>query len=448
MAHIPTYLAIDIKSFYASVECLERGLDPLDTNLVVADASRTEKTICLAVSPSLKSYGLPGRARLFEVISKLKQLNHQREPLDGSSFLASNLNKNKHKAIDYIIAKPRMSLYLEYSTRIYSIYLKYFSPDDIHVYSIDECFIDISSYMHLYHKSAKEFAKMLMKAVFDETHITATCGIGTNLYLAKVALDIISKHTKENIGILDEERYQKYLWHHLPITDFWHMGSGTANHLLRLGVVDMHGITQIPEEVLYKEFGINAEYIIDHAWGRESATIASIKKYRPKNESVNNSQVLFSDYEYEDALLVVKEMVELNVLRLVESHLVTNHISLYIGYSRTDGGGWAGGSRKLTVCTNSLNILMDEFISLYHLKVKKGRMIRQISISFGDVLDECYESYDLFSDIEALEEEKKLQRAIVSIRHKYGKNAILKLMNKQDKATTEKRNTLIGGHNA
>lgn len=448
MAYVPTYLAIDIKSFYASVECLERGLDPLDTNLVVADASRTEKTICLAVSPSLKAYGLPGRARLFEVISKLKELNHQREPLDGSSFLASNLNKNKHKAIDYIIAKPRMSLYLEYSTRIYSIYLKYFSPDDIHVYSIDECFIDISSYMHLYHKSAKEFAKMLMKAVFDETHITATCGIGTNLYLAKVALDIISKHTKENIGILDEERYQKYLWHHLPITDFWHMGSGTANHLLRLGVVDMHGITQIPEEVLYKEFGINAEYIIDHAWGREPATIASIKKYRPKNESVNNSQVLFSDYEYEDALLVVKEMVELNVLRLVESHLVTNHISLYIGYSRTDGGGWAGGSRKLTVCTNSLNILMDEFISLYHLKVKKGRMIRQISISFGDVLDECYESYDLFSDVEALEEEKKLQRAIVSIRHKYGKNAILKLMNKQEKATTEKRNTLIGGHNA
>lgn len=448
MAYVPTYLAIDIKSFYASVECLERGLDPLDTNLVVADASRTEKTICLAVSPSLKAYGLPGRARLFEVISKLKELNHQREPLDGSSFLSSNLNKNKHKAIDYIIAKPRMSLYLEYSTRIYSIYLKYFSPDDIHVYSIDECFIDISSYMHLYHKSAKEFAKMLMKAVFDETHITATCGIGTNLYLAKVALDIISKHTKENIGILDEERYQKYLWHHLPITDFWHMGSGTANHLLRLGVVDMHGITQIPEEVLYKEFGINAEYIIDHAWGREPATIASIKKYRPKNESVNNSQVLFSDYEYEDALLVVKEMVELNVLRLVESHLVTNHISLYIGYSRTDGGGWAGGSRKLTVCTNSLNILMDEFISLYHLKVKKGRMIRQISISFGDVLDECYESYDLFSDVEALEEEKKLQRAIVSIRHKYGKNAILKLMNKQEKATTEKRNTLIGGHNA
>lgn len=226
------------------------------------------------------------------------------------------------------------------------------------------------------------------------------------------------------------------------------MGSGTANHLLKLGVVDMHGITQIPEEILYKEFGINAEYIIDHAWGREPATIASIKKYRPKNESINNSQVLFSDYEYEDAILVVKEMVELNVLRLVESHLVTNHISLYIGYSRTDGGGWAGGSRKLTVRTNSLSVLMDAFISLYHLKVQKGRLIRQISISFGDVLDEVYESYDLFSDIEALEEEKKLQKAIVSIRHKYGKNAILKLMNKQEKATTEKRNTLIGGHNA
>lgn len=210
----------------------------------------------------------------------------------------------------------------------------------------------------------------------------------------------------------------------------------------------MHGITQIPEEILYKEFGINAEYIIDHAWGREPATIASIKKYRPKNESINNSQVLFSDYEYEDAILVVKEMVELNVLRLVESHLVTNHISLYIGYSRTDGGGWAGGSRKLTVRTSSLSVLMDAFISIYHLKVQKGRLIRQISISFGDVLDEAYESYDLFSDIEALEEEKKLQRTLVSIRHKYVKNAILKLMNKQEKATTEKRNTLIGGHNA
>lgn len=414
------YLCIDLKTFFASVECSERHLDSFKTNLVVADPTRGNGALCLAITPQMKSMGIHNRCRIFEI----------------------------PKGVEYITAMPRMHLYMEYSARIYRIYCRYVSPDDIHVYSIDECFIDITSYMHLYHKSAKEFAKMLMQAVFADTHITATCGIGTNLYLAKVALDIISKHTKENIGILDEERYQKYLWHHLPITDFWHMGSGTANHLLKLGVVDMHGITQIPEEILYKEFGINAEYIIDHAWGREPATIASIKKYRPKNESINNSQVLFSDYEYEDAILVVKEMVELNVLRLVESHLVTNHISLYIGYSRTDGGGWAGGSRKLTVRTNSLSVLMDAFISLYHLKVQKGRLIRQISISFNDVLDESYESYDLFSDIEALEEEKKLQRTLVSIRHKYGKNAILKLMNKQEKATTEKRNTLIGGHNA
>ena len=370
------YLCIDLKTFFASCECSERHLDPFKTNLVVADPTRGNGALCLAITPQMKSMGIHNRCRIFEI----------------------------PKGVEYITAMPRMHLYMEYSARIYRIYCRYVSPDDIHVYSIDECFIDITSYMHLYHKSAKEFAKMLMQAV--------------------------------------------YLWHHLPITDFWHMGSGTANHLLKLGVVDMHGITQIPEEILYKEFGINAEYIIDHAWGREPATIASIKKYRPKNESINNSQVLFSDYEYEDAILVVKEMVELNVLRLVESHLVTNHISLYIGYSRTDGGGWAGGSRKLTVRTSSLSVLMDAFISLYHLKVQKGRLIRQISISFGDVLDEAYESYDLFCDIEALEEEKKLQKAIVSIRHKYGKNAILKLMNKQEKATTEKRNTLIGGHNA
>ena len=304
------YLCIDLKTFFASVECSERHLDPFKTNLVVADPTRGNGALCLAITPQMKSMGIHNRCRIFEI----------------------------PKGVEYITAMPRMHLYMEYSARIYRIYCRYVSPDDIHVYSIDECFIDITSYMHLYHKSAKEFAKMLMQAVFADTHITATCGIGTNLYLAKVALDIISKHTKENIGILDEERYQKYLWHHLPITDFWHMGSGTANRLLKLGVVDMHGITQIPEEILYKEFGINAEYIIDHAWGREPATIASIKKYRPKNESINNSQVLFSDYEYEDAILVVKEMVELNVLRLVESRLVTNHVSLYIGYSRTDGG--------------------------------------------------------------------------------------------------------------
>lgn len=414
------YLCIDLKTFFASVECSERHLDPFETNLVVADPTRGRGALCLAITPKMKSMGIHNRCRIFDI----------------------------PKDVDYITAMPRMHLYMEYSVAIYHIYCRFVSPEDIHVYSIDECFIDITSYMHLYHKSAKEFAKMLMDEVKKETQITATCGIGTNLYLAKVALDIISKHTKENIGILDEKRYQKYLWHHLPITDFWHMGPGTANHLLKLGVVDMEGITRIPEEILYKEFGVNAEYMIDHAWGRESATIASIKQYRPKNESVNNSQVLFSDYNYEDALLVVKEMVELNVLRLVEQHLVTDCIHLYIGYSRTDGGGFDGGSRKLTVRTHSLKILMQEFVSLYHDRIQKGRLIRQISISFGNVMDDYYESYDLFSDREALSKEEKMQQAIVSIRHKYGKNAILKLMNKQEKATTEKRNTLIGGHNA
>ena len=406
------YLCIDLKTFFASCECSEKGLDPFKTNLVVA--------LCLAITPKMKAMGIRNRCRLFEI----------------------------PKNVEYQIATPRMNLYMDYSAKIYEIYLRYVSSEDIHVYSIDECFIDITPYYHLYNKTPKEFAKMLMDAIYNETHITATAGIGTNLYLAKVALDIISKHVSSNIGVLTEKTYQKYLWNYQPLTDFWHVGPGIARRLEKYGIFDNEGIAKCPQDILYKEFGINAEYIVDHAWGKEPTTIKDIKRYAPKSNSISNSQVLFEDYNYEDAFLVVKEMVELNVLRLVEKHLVTDHISLCIGYSQTVGGGATGGQRKLTVRTNSLSILMDEFIRLFYDRTIKNRPIRTISISFGNVLDEYYESYDLFSDIEAIEEERNLQHALIEIKHKYGKNAVLKGMNKLDKATTIKRNTLVGGHNA
>lgn len=414
------YMCIDLKTFFASVECSERGLDPFKTNLVVADPSREKGALFLAITPNMKNMGIKNRCRIFEIPNN----------------------------VEYITALPRMNLYMDYSARIYEIYLRYVSEKDIHVYSIDECFIDMTSYMRLYNKKPKEFAQMLMNAVFEETHITATAGIGTNLYLAKIALDIISKHVPDNIGMLTERTYQKYLWTHQPLTDFWHVGPGTANRLAKLGIYDMYGITMCPKETLYKIFGINAEYIIDHAWGREPTTIAQIKAYAPSTNSISNSQVLFEDYSYEDALLVVKEMVELNSIRLVKNHLVTDQISLYIGYSRDDGGGASGGQMRLTVRTNSLKILMQEFINLYHKKVLKNRLIRQIGISFCDVLDEYYESYDLFTDVDEIEEERNLQLTIINIKEKYGKNAIFKGMNKLDKATTIKRNTLVGGHNA
>lgn len=414
------YMCIDLKTFFASVECSERGLDPFKTNLVVADPSRGKGALCLAITPKMKNMGIKNRCRIFEIPNN----------------------------VEYITALPRMNLYMDYSARIYEIYLRYVSEKDIHVYSIDECFIDMTPYLRLYNKKPKEFAQMLMDAVFEETHITATAGIGTNLYLAKIALDIISKHVPDNIGMLTERTYQKYLWTHQPLTDFWHVGPGIANRLSKLGIYDMYGITMCPEETLYNIFGINAEYIIDHAWGREPTTIAQIKAYAPSTNSISNSQVLFEDYNYEDALLVVKEMVELNSVRLVKNHLVTDRISLYIGYSRDDGGGASGGQMKLTVRTNSLKILMQEFINLYHKKVLKNRLIRQIGISFCDVLDEYYESYDLFTDVDEIEEERNLQLAIINIKEKYGKNAIFKGMNKLDKATTIKRNTLVGGHNA
>ena len=414
------FICIDLKSFFASCECSKRNLDPFTTNLVVADKTRGENALCLAITPAMKKLGIKNRCRTKDI------------PGD----------------ISYIIAKPRMKMYMEYSAKIYGIYLRYVSSKDVHVYSIDECFIDITSYLKYYKKKPKEFAEMLMSAVFEETGITATVGIGTNLYLAKIAMDIIAKHVDDNIGMLTENTYRKYLWHYTPLTDFWHIGQGISNHLNRLGIYDMYDLAHYDQKKLYKEFGINAEYMIDHALGKEPTTIADIKAYVPKTNSLSNSQILTKDYNYEDAFLVMKEMVDTNVTRLVKEHKVTDCVSICVAYSKRNGGGSSGGQRKMTVRTNSLKTIRDEFIILYKEKVTANKPIRQIGISFHNVMNERFESYDLFTDIEKLEKEKNVQKAIILIQTKYGKNSIMKGMNKLENATGLMRNQLIGGHNA
>lgn len=414
-----SYLCIDLKSFYASVECVERGLDPFQINLVVADPTRGGGAITLAATPAIKKLGVKSRGRIYEI----------------------------PKNIEYITATPRMSLYMEYAAKIYSIFLKFISSDDIHVYSIDESFLDVTSYLNLYQMSAKEIGKMIVDEIFKETGITATVGIGTNLYLAKVALDITAKHAPDNMGYLDEDLYRQLLWHHEPLTDFWMIGSGTERRLRSMGIYDMYGVAHADEKKLYKVFGVNAEYLIDHACGRETVEISDIKAYKPKANSISNSQILFEDYNYKDAYLVMKEMVEMNVLSLTERHLVTNHVALYIGYSK-DVVSPSRGSMKITNTTNSYQILLDEFRLLYKRIVKQQYPIRQIAISFGNVKDEIYEQYDLFADLEQIEKDKKVQETLVEIKNKYGKNAVLKGMNLCEKATAKKRNTLVGGHNA
>lgn len=413
------YLCIDLKSFYASVECVERGLDPFQINLVVADPTRGDGAITLAASPAIKKLGVPSRGRIFEI----------------------------PKDIQYIIATPRMKLYMQYSARIYKIFLKYISSEDIHVYSIDESFLDITSYLKLYNMSAKQLAKTIVDDIYNETGITATIGIGTNLFLTKVALDITAKHAPDNMGYLDEDLFKQLIWHHKPITDIWMIGQGTANRLAKYGIDDLYGVAHFPQKILYKLFGVNAEYLIDHAWGKEPTEIKDIKAYQPSSNSLSNSQILFEDYNYKDAFLVMKEMVESNVLSLTEKHLVTNHISLYIGYSK-DKRKPSRGSCKITNTTNSCKLLLQEFIYLYKKVVDPNYPIRQIAISFSNVVNECYEQFDLFADYEDIEKEKRVQEALVSIKNKYGKNAVLKGMNFYDKATQIKRNGLVGGHNA
>lgn len=413
------YLCIDLKTFYASVECKERHLDPFQVNLVVADKQRGPGGICLAITPKMKEMGIKNRCRLFEI----------------------------PRSIHYIIAKPRMQLYMEYSANVYEVYLKYISKDDIHVYSIDEVFMDITEYLTLYQMNSKQLAQMIIKDVYDTVGIRATVGIGTNMYLAKVALDITAKHSPDFIGYLDEEMYRQTLWHHQPLTDFWRVGNGIAKRLEKYHIYDMYGITQCHEDLLYKEFGVNAEYLIDHAYGHEPTTIRDIKNYQPQHHSFSYNQILHEDYTYEDALLILKEMVELHVLNLVEHHLVTNHIFLRVGYSQHVIPS-TGGSRKISRTTHSYEILLEEFIALFQKTTNHRYPVRRIGIGFGNVMDEIYETYDLFTDFEALEKEKKLQEALIDIKHKYGKNAVLKGMNLYEKATTRQRNKLIGGHNA
>lgn len=413
------YMCIDLKTFYASVECVERGLDPFETNLVVADPARGKGAICLAISPQLKKQGVRNRCRVFEIPSH----------------------------IDFITALPRMSLYMQYSADIYAIYLKYIAKEDIHVYSIDEAFLDITHYLQLYQMDAKQLASMILNDIYENTGITATVGIGTNLYLAKIALDISAKHVENNMGFLNEELYRKTLWHHQPLTDFWQVGRGIVKQLAKYGIKDMYDIAHFDEKILYREFGINAEYLIDHALGLEPTTITDIKQYESKEHSISNHQILFEEYEYQDARLVLKEMVELTTQQLVEQHLVSDHIGLYIGYAK-DTISSTGGSKKLSIKTNSYQLLVKEFLDLYQKTTDQFYPIKRIGVTFGNVVDEMYEVYDLFTDVQALEKERQLQKTLIDIKHKYGKNAILKGMNVLDKATTRKRNLLIGGHNA
>lgn len=413
-----TYICIDLKSFYASVECVERGLDPLTTNLVVADPERSEKTICLAVSPSMKALGVPNRCRVFQI----------------------------PKGISYIMAQPRMKLYIDYSANIYAIYLKYVAKEDIHVYSVDEAFLDVTDYLILYQMTASSLVIQIMQDILDTTGVTATGGIGSNLYLTKVALDITAKHVKSHIGILDEQSYRETLWNHRPITDFWRVGAGTAKRLETIGIYTMEQIAHADEELLYHLFGIDAELLIDHAWGRESTTIADIKAYKPRNNSLSNGQVLPRDYHYEEGCLIVKEMADLLCLDLVEKELVTESISLYLGYTSLIDKDPAKGTISLSTATSSARVVIPNVEKLYRKIVDPYTPIRRINLSFNNVVDEICQQYDMFMNPADLERERNIQNAVLDIKRKFGKNAVLKGMNLQASGTTIERNKQIGGH--
>ena len=486
------YIAIDLKSFYASVECMDRNLDPMTTNLVVADESRTEKTICLAVSPSLKSHKIPGRARLFEVVQRVRAVNADRRhraprgQFTGKSVNAPELQANPALELDYVVAVPRMARYMEVSAKIYSVYLKYVSPDDIHVYSIDEVFIDATPYLKLYKLSARDFAMKLIREVLAATGITATAGIGTNLYLAKIAMDIVAKHIpadKDGVRIaeLDEHSYRRDLWTHRPLTDFWRVGHGYAAKLESHGMYTMGDVARMSlrnEELLYRLFGVNAELLIDHAWGWEPCTIADIKSYKPENSSISSGQVLQEPYDFNKGRLVVLEMTDMLSLSLVEKKLVTDQIVLTIGYDAADKSyrgevvtdrygrqipKSAHGSSKLGRQTASSKIITEAMLNLFDRIVNPELQIRRITVVANHVIGENevkpqgdFKQPDLFADFEEqeeveqeeLEKEKRLQLAIIDIKKKFGKNALLKGMNLMEGATTKERNNQIGGHKA
>ena len=412
------YLCIDLKSFYASVECAERHLDAMTTNLVVADMSRTEKTICLAITPAMKALGIHNRCRIFEIPPHVK----------------------------YIAATPRMQLYIDYAAEIYGIYLKYISKDDIHVYSIDEAFMDVTDYLAMYGLTARELGMKIVGEIYSRLHIHATCGIGTNLYLAKVALDISAKHSSDFIGELTEESYRQTLWHHKPLTDFWRVGAGTAKKLAGYGILTMEDIARADEDFLYHLFGIDAELLIDHSWGREPVTIADIKAYKPETNCLSSGQVLGCDYPFEDGKLIVKEMMDLLCLDLVEKKLVTRSVTLHVGYANRLNASSAHGTASLSDETNSDLLLIPAITSLYERIVNPQMPIKRINISCNNVVPEECHQYNFFTDAAELEKNRKVQEAVISIKHKFGKNAILKGMNLEEHATTRERNLQIGGH--
>ena len=489
------YACIDLKSFYASVECKERGLDPLTTNLVVADSQRTEKTICLAVSPSLKSYGIPGRARLFEVVQKVRDANNKRKKVNNiyrftsKSSNITELNKNKYLEIDFIIAKPRMSYYIKYSTDIYNVYLKYLSKEDIYVYSIDEIFCDITDYLSYSKLSPKELVTKIIHDVYKTTGITATAGIGTNPYLAKVAMDIVAKKAEPDkygvrIAYLDEFGYRKFLWSHKPLTSFWRVGVGYAKKLEEHNLYTMGDIARCSlnnEDLLYKLFGVNAEILIDHAWGVEPCTIKDIKSYKPQRNSISTGQVLHCPYDYKKTKLIVKEMADSIALDLVSKNLVTDQLILVIDYdgknishsyqgeTTKDYYGrtvpkHANGTINLTHKTSSSKYITEEIIKLYDRIINKNLLTKRITIVANNLtnineLDKTHkiEQFDLFTDYKKIEEEQlkikkqeqeenKLQHTLLNIKNKYGKNAILRGMNLEEGSTAIERNSQIGGH--
>lgn len=510
MENCHIYIAIDLKSFYASVECVERDLDPMDTNLVVADAARTEKTICLAVSPSLKSLGISGRARLFEVVQKVREANILRKSkapdyqFSGESCFAKELMDHPEFSLSYIIAPPRMAYYIEYSTKIYEIYLKYIAPEDIHVYSIDEVFMDVTTYLKTYSLSARELAAKIIQDVLNQTGITAAAGVGTNLYLCKVAMDIVAKHVEPDkngvrIAELDEMKYRKLLWDHKPVTDFWRVGRGYAKKLAEHGMYTMGDVARCSigddqnyynEDLLYKLFGVNAELLIDHAWGWEPTTIDLIKQYRPETNSLCSSQVLQCPYDHEKAKVIVKEMTDQLVLGMVEKQLVTDQLVLTIGYdienltnpetaSRYKGEvtidrygrkipKHSHGTVNLEEPSSSTRLIMDTVIALYDRIIDRNLLVRRITVTVNHLTDENairakrqedFVQMDLFTDYKALEKQKQedeekmkkeraLQEAVLSVKRKFGKNAILKGISLEEGATGTERNNQIGGHRA
>ncbi|MBO5622624.1 MAG: DNA repair protein [Butyrivibrio sp.] len=414
------YICIDLKSFYASVECVERGLDVMTTKLVVADPERSDKTICLAVSPALKALGIPGRCRVFEI----------------------------PKHIDYIMAPPRMHLYLEYSARVYAIYLKYISKDDIHVYSVDEAFMDVKDYLPLYHMTARQLGQRIINDILETLCLRATCGIGTNLFLTKVALDISAKHSPDFIGELDEKTYLETLWDHRPLTDFWRVGKGISNRLATYGIMTMRDIAHANEDLMYKLFGVNAELLIDHAWGRESVTIKDIKNYTSMSHSLTQGQVLMCDYSFEKGLIIAKEMMDVMCLDMVDKGLVSKSFTLTVGYAKSTPLPMAKGTFSLDTETNSDSILIPEIAKLYEKVVNPSYMIRRMYVVANGVIPEEYTQYSFFMPSENLERDRKIQKAVLEIKNKFGKNAILKGLNFEEGATTRERNNQIGGHKA